>query len=90
MIAAAEVLAGIAFTPAKREMMAKSIGQQVERFKHRQTIPLAENGLAPALTFDPRPPGMTLVGRLYDEGTLVRVENVLEKELGVWEKRPAV
>ncbi len=60
VIAAAEVLAGIAFTPAKREMMAKSIGRQIERFKHRQSIPLPENGLAPALTFDPRLPGMAL------------------------------
>ena len=39
---------------------------------------------------DGLPRATTLVGRLYDEGTLVRVGNVLEKELGVWEKRPGV
>lgn len=56
-IAAAEILAGISFTPAKREMMGKSIGAQLERLKHRQSIPLPENDLAPALIFDPRLPG---------------------------------
>ncbi|MFN0010201.1 MAG: amidase [Phycisphaerales bacterium] len=62
MVAAAEKLAGIEFTPAKREMLAKSIGDQIERFKHRQTQPLPANTLAPALTFDPRLPGMKLDG----------------------------
>ncbi len=58
-IAAAEILAGIAFTPAERDTIAKSIGDQVARFKRRQAQPLPDNDLAPALTFDPRLPGMT-------------------------------
>lgn len=56
----AEQLAGIEFTPAKREMLAKTIGGQVDRFKHRQLSPLPDNDLSPALTFDPRLPGMKL------------------------------
>jgi Asp-tRNA(Asn)/Glu-tRNA(Gln) amidotransferase A subunit family amidase len=57
-IAAAEQLAGIEFTPTKREMLAKSIAPQIDRFKRRQSIPLPANDVAPALTFDPRLPGM--------------------------------
>ncbi len=59
-IAAAEMLAGISFTPAKREMMAKTIKGQVARIKRRQAMPLPGNEVAPALTFDPRLHGMTL------------------------------
>lgn len=59
-IAEAETLAAIEFTPAKREMLAKSIGGQIARLKHRQTVALPPNDLAPALTFDPRLPGMKL------------------------------
>lgn len=54
----AERLAGIEFSPAKRDMLVKTIGEQVERFKHRQTAPLPSNDFAPALTFDPRLPGV--------------------------------
>src|SRR5207253_1769595 len=54
----AEKLAGIEFTPRKRETIARTIRGQVRRVKHRQSMPLPPNELAPALTFDPRLPGM--------------------------------
>ncbi len=34
------------------------------------------------------PIGATLIGRLFDEDTIVRLGTALEAELGVWEKRP--
>ena len=36
------------------------------------------------------PQGVTLTGRLFDEGTLVRIGMALESELGVWSKRPTL
>lgn len=36
------------------------------------------------------PHGITLLGRLFDEGTLCRIGIALEQELGVWEKRPPI
>jgi Asp-tRNA(Asn)/Glu-tRNA(Gln) amidotransferase A subunit family amidase len=59
-IEAAERLAGVEYTPPERELLAKSIGRQVQRFKRRQDAPLPSNDLAPALVFDPRLPGMKL------------------------------
>ena len=48
----------------------------------------------PSLTFrtgfrsNGRPHGMTLWGRLYDEGTICRIGMELEKRLDVWSTRP--
>jgi Asp-tRNA(Asn)/Glu-tRNA(Gln) amidotransferase A subunit family amidase len=39
---------------------------------------------------DGQPHGVTLWGRLFDEGTLGRVGLALERELGVWERRPSL
>lgn len=39
---------------------------------------------------DGLPLATTLVGRLYEEGTLVRLGSALEGELGVWEIRPEI
>jgi Asp-tRNA(Asn)/Glu-tRNA(Gln) amidotransferase A subunit family amidase len=36
------------------------------------------------------PHGITLWGRLYDEGTIVNMGMALEAELGVWDRRPPV
>lgn len=55
--AEAEKLAGITFSPEEREMLARSIGEQVRMFEARRGRPFAPNDLAPALTFDPRLPG---------------------------------
>jgi Asp-tRNA(Asn)/Glu-tRNA(Gln) amidotransferase A subunit family amidase len=57
-VAAAEVVAGLSFTQPKREMLAKSLAPQIARFQRRRTLPFPPNDLAPALTFDPRLPGM--------------------------------
>ena len=36
------------------------------------------------------PHGITMLGRLFDEGTLCRIGMALEKELSVWNKRPTI
>jgi Asp-tRNA(Asn)/Glu-tRNA(Gln) amidotransferase A subunit family amidase len=38
---------------------------------------------------DDTPVGVVLFGRLFDEGTLVLLGMALERELGVFERRPA-
>lgn len=57
-IAEAEKLAGIRFTDQQRQMLARSIGEQLTRFRERTARPFLPNTLAPAQTFDPRLPGM--------------------------------
>jgi len=39
---------------------------------------------------DGTPHGITMLGRLFDEGTLCRIGMALEKQLGVWDKRPSI
>ena len=36
------------------------------------------------------PHGITLLGRLFDEGTLCNIAMAIEKRLGVWDKRPTI
>ncbi len=36
------------------------------------------------------PHGITLLGRLFDEGTLCSIGMALEKKLGVWDERPVI
>ncbi|MCK5362721.1 MAG: amidase, partial [Gammaproteobacteria bacterium] len=38
----------------------------------------------------PVPHGITLWGRLYDEGTILNMGMALEAELGVWDRRPPI
>ena len=38
----------------------------------------------------PSPHGITLIGRLYEEGTLCRMGMAMEAALGVWDRRPLV
>jgi Asp-tRNA(Asn)/Glu-tRNA(Gln) amidotransferase A subunit family amidase len=60
VIAAAEQLAGIAFTASEREMMSRTVAEQVSMLASRQTLTRFSNTLAPALKFDPRLPGMKI------------------------------
>ncbi len=62
-IAEAEKLAGIAYTDPEREVLARTIGEQVARFRSRAQHPPPPNDLSPALTFDPRLPGTTFPER---------------------------
>jgi Asp-tRNA(Asn)/Glu-tRNA(Gln) amidotransferase A subunit family amidase len=51
----------------------------------------APNPAQPLATFDPPrrvPHGVTLIGRLFDEGTIARVGLALEKSAGVSGERP--
>lgn len=59
VIAAAETLAGITFTASQRDMMSKTIGEQVAMIASRQQLGPLPNTLSPALRFDPRLPEMT-------------------------------
>jgi Asp-tRNA(Asn)/Glu-tRNA(Gln) amidotransferase A subunit family amidase len=36
------------------------------------------------------PHGITLWGRLYDEGTILNMGMALEAEFGVWDRRPPI
>ena len=56
-IAEAEKLAGIAFTAAEREQVAKTVGEQVELFKVRAAFGALDNQLAPAQVFRALLPG---------------------------------
>jgi Asp-tRNA(Asn)/Glu-tRNA(Gln) amidotransferase A subunit family amidase len=57
---------------------------------------LSNNTGHPSLTLrsgfnaDGTPHGITLIGRLFDEGTLCRLGMALERELDVWRQRPAL
>jgi Asp-tRNA(Asn)/Glu-tRNA(Gln) amidotransferase A subunit family amidase len=57
---------------------------------------LTNNTGHPSLTLragikeDGTPHGITMIGRLFDEGTLCRIGIALERELNVWQRRPPV
>jgi Asp-tRNA(Asn)/Glu-tRNA(Gln) amidotransferase A subunit family amidase len=54
MIAAAEQLAGLAFTPTERELMLEGLQRQLEAYAQLRSLSIANN-VPPALAFDPRP-----------------------------------
>ena len=54
-IAAAERLAGVAFTPAERRQILARIDEQIGRVRHRRSFE-PDNALGPATVFDPRLP----------------------------------
>jgi len=56
-ISAAETLAGITFTPAEREQMVRTIGEQVAMFAARERFGPLPNALAPAQVFGVLLPG---------------------------------
>ncbi len=58
-IAEAEKLAGVQYTDPEREVIARGIGDQIERLRRRAAHPPPPNDLPMAVTFDPRLPGMT-------------------------------
>jgi Asp-tRNA(Asn)/Glu-tRNA(Gln) amidotransferase A subunit family amidase len=57
-IAAAEVVAGISFTPAQRELMLEDLQERLEMFDRIRAVPLP-NAVTPSLVFDPRLGGAT-------------------------------
>jgi Asp-tRNA(Asn)/Glu-tRNA(Gln) amidotransferase A subunit family amidase len=62
--AAAEALIGLRFTDDEREMMLEGLGGYRQGYEELRQIAPA-NSVPPALLFDPRPPGFTLLaGRL--------------------------
>jgi len=59
-IAAAELLAGISFTPAEREQMLRTVREQVDLFTTRAQFGELPNSLAPAQVFSVLLPGESL------------------------------
>jgi len=60
VIAAAELLAGISFTPAEREQMLRTVREQVDLFAARAAFGELPNSLAPAQVFRVLLPGESL------------------------------
>ena len=56
IIAAAERVLGVCYTDSERRLMVGNIAPQVEKAQQRRLLAFP-NSLAPALRFDPRPPG---------------------------------
>ncbi len=56
MIAAAERVLGVCYTDSERRLMVGNLAPQVEKAQQRRSL-VFPNNLAPALRFDPRPPG---------------------------------
>ena len=56
-VAEAEKLVGMEFTPEQRELLARSLPDQVGSFEARRSYRLGNN-VAPAYAFDPRVPGV--------------------------------
>lgn len=63
VIAAAEEIAGVSFTEDQREMMVEGLERQEKQIAALHATPLS-NDVAPALLFDPVPPGVTLPGAI--------------------------
>ncbi|MBA3889428.1 MAG: amidase [Gemmatimonadaceae bacterium] len=64
-IACAEEIAGISLSPEQRAMMVENLRRQQRAQQALHAIPL-DNSVAPALHFDPLPPGRQLPARLQD------------------------
>ena len=60
-IAAAEEMLGLSFTEAERELMLEGLNNRLTEYEKLRAVPL-ENGVSPAISFDPRPPGATFGG----------------------------
>jgi len=58
-IATAEEIAGVSFTDDERTMMVRNLTQQKQAIETLHKVAL-DNGIAPAIVFDPLPPGTTL------------------------------
>ena len=56
LIAAAERILGVSYTDAERSLMVDNLAAQAENARQRRVL-VFPNNLAPALRFDPRPPG---------------------------------
>jgi Asp-tRNA(Asn)/Glu-tRNA(Gln) amidotransferase A subunit family amidase len=62
MLEQAERLADLEFTDAERDLMLDGLNGYLENYKKLRTVAL-DNGVAPALRFDPVPPGVEFEGR---------------------------
>jgi len=62
MLAVAAACAGLSFTDAERALMLKGVQRFLEHYEQLRAVPI-DNSVAPALAFDPRLAGATLVAR---------------------------
>lgn len=56
VVAQAEKIAGVSFTPEQREMMLQGLRRNLEGYRALRQVPVP-NDIPPALGFDPQPPG---------------------------------
>lgn len=68
-IAAAEEIAGVSFTDEERAMMVRNLNQTKSAIEALHKVTL-DNAVAPAILFEPLPPGVTLPAR--KKATMVR------------------
>jgi Asp-tRNA(Asn)/Glu-tRNA(Gln) amidotransferase A subunit family amidase len=71
-IASAEEIAGVGFTDEERTMMVRTLAGQKQAIDALHKIPL-DNGVAPALVFDPLPPGASLPAKRKQPAVRERV-----------------
>lgn len=57
MLAAAEGVAGVTFTPAEREMMLRNLNRALAGYGQIRAVPI-DNGIPPAIQFSPMIPGL--------------------------------
>lgn len=86
MIAQAERIAGLEFTPEEREEMVRGLDSNVRAWEALREVPLP-NAVVPAVQFDPLLPGMTVpsgesVFRPTDPGPVRRPSNL--EEVAFW------
>ena len=72
-IATAEEIAGLSFDESEREMMVEGLKQQAAQIEAVRKVAL-DNAVAPAIRFDPLPPGATLPTREKGPSNPSRVE----------------
>ncbi|HEX3131939.1 MAG TPA: amidase [Thermoanaerobaculia bacterium] len=80
MLSEAEKVAGLEFTGPERELMLNGLDEQLEDYKKIREFHL-DNGVAPAVRFDPVPAGMELKGESAFRLSFVAVPNAGAEEL---------
>lgn len=82
-IATAEEIAGVSFSDDERAMMVRNLTQQKTAIDTLHKVAL-DNGVAPAIVFDPLPPGATLPAK--KKAALVRLRVALMSRPGAIEE----
>jgi len=86
MVAAAEKIAGLEFSPEEREQLARQLGGLARNYDKLRAVPI-QNGLPPALQFNPVLPGMAFATEQrpirFHEASLPGIPSDIE-EMAFW------